>query len=398
VGKVADADPTLALTSCQDMPIFDTYSVATVLSWVQDFPGQPKTPGEDDERPFFPGSSMRAISQHKRIFFLACLLALCCDAARTLAQQDKLERMVISYAGINSGRAPLWIAKELNLFEKHGLDARLVQITAGTTSINALIAGDVDMAMTTSSAVVAAVLRDAPLSIVATSGSPAYKLLAHPTITSAAQLKGKVVGSSQLGSGADFAIRKLLPKMGLTPGKDVTILPTGLSESYKRALLIFQGRIDATLGTIENVLHLELAGQKVNVLADLKEMGVFVSGTDMSTSRQYLKNHPNKIRAFLRAYIEGVWIGTQSREITDRIYRKYLKIDNPKLLEAMHRTTFIAGNVPLKPYPQLESVQSDIEYLTAANPGLKAKKATEIVDTTLLKEIENDGFYTQLKK
>jgi NitT/TauT family transport system substrate-binding protein len=314
------------------------------------------------------------------------------------AQQDKLERLVISYAGINSGRAPLWIAKELNLFEKHGIDARLVQITAGTTSINALIAGDVDMAMTTSSAVVAAVLRDAPLSIVATSGSPAYKLLAHPAITSAAQLKGKVVGSSQLGSGADFAIRKLLPKLGLTPGKDVTVLPTGLSESYKRALLIFQGRIDATLGTIENVHHLELAGQKVNVLADLKEMGVYVSGTDMSTTRQFLKIHPQKIRAFLRAYIEGVWIGTQSREITDRIYRKYLKIDNAKLLEAMHRTTFIAGNVPLKPYPQLESVQSDIEYLTAANPGLKTKKATEIVDTTLLRQIENEGFYAQLRR
>src|SRR6185503_14479553 len=189
------------------------------------------------------------MSRTRKTTLILCLvgsLPLIFGLRPSSAQQDKLERLVISYAGINSGRAPLWIAKELNLFEKHGLDARLVQITAGTTSINALIAGDVDMALTTSSAVVAAVLRDAPLSIVATSGSPAYKLLAHPAITSAAQLKGKVVGSSQLGSGADFAIRKLLPKLGLTPGKDVTVLPTGLSESYKRALLIFQGRIDAT--------------------------------------------------------------------------------------------------------------------------------------------------------
>jgi ABC-type nitrate/sulfonate/bicarbonate transport system substrate-binding protein len=337
------------------------------------------------------------IRPHK-LPFLAGLMMLCSGASLGLAQSEKLERMVISYAGINSGRGPLWIAKDLNLFEKQGLDARLVQITAGTTSINALIAGDVDMAMTTSSAVVAAVLRDAPLSIIATGGSPAYKLLALPSIGSADQLKGKVVGSSQLGSGADFALRKLLPKLGLTPGKDVTILPTGLSESYKRALLMFQGRIDATLGTIENVLHLELAGQKVNVLADLKEMGVYVSGTDMSTNRQFLKNHPNKIRAFLRAYIEGVWIGLQNRDVSDRIYRKYLKIDNPKLLEAMHRTTYVAGNVPLRPYPVLESVQSDIDYLTAANPGLKTKKPTDVVDTTLLREIDNEGFFAQLRK
>jgi ABC-type nitrate/sulfonate/bicarbonate transport system substrate-binding protein len=341
---------------------------------------------------------MTMASKTVRLYFAFILFALYCDPSLIFAQQDKLERLTVSYAGITGGRGPLWIAKELKLFEKHGLDARLVQITAGTTSINALIAGDVDMVMTTSSAAVAAALRDAPIAIIATSGAPPYKLVAHPSLTSAAHLKGKVVGSSQLGSGADFAIRKLLPKMGLVPGKDVTVLPTGLSESHKRILLIFQGRIDATLATIENVFQVELSGQKLNVLADLKEMGVYVSGTDMSTTQQFLRNHTNKLKAFLRAYIEAVWTGIQNREISDRIYRKYLHIDNTKLLEAMHKSYFIAGNVPLKPYPQLESVQSDIEYLTAANPGLKKKKATDLVDTTILREIENEGFYTQLRR
>jgi ABC-type nitrate/sulfonate/bicarbonate transport system substrate-binding protein len=332
------------------------------------------------------------------LFFLACLLLLRCDVPPTFAQQDKLERLVVSYAGITGGRGPLWIAKELKLFEKHGLDARLVHITAGTTSINALIAGDVDMAMTTSSAAVAAALRDAPLAIIATSGAPPYKLIAHPSLTSAAQLKGKIVGSSQLGSGADFALRKLLPKLGLIPGKDVTILPTGLSESHKRILLIFQGRIDATLGTIENVFQIELSGQKLSVLADLKEMGVPVSGTDMSTTGQFLKNYPHRAKAFLRAFSEAIWIGINNREIVDRVYRRYLKIDNPQLLEAMHKSYFVSGNIPLKPYPPLESIQSDIEYLLAANPALKEKKPQDIVDTTLLRELENEGFYARLRR
>ena len=78
-----------------------------------------------------------------------------------------------------------------------------MQITAGTTAINALIAGDVDMAMTTSSAVVAAVLRDAPLSIVATSGSPAYKLLAHPAIADAAAV---AVPSTEWGEAVAIAV------------------------------------------------------------------------------------------------------------------------------------------------------------------------------------------------
>ena len=84
--------------------------------------------------------------------FLICSMAYLCEARSAMAQDIKLERLVVSYAGMSGSRAPLWIAKELKLFEKYGLDARLVHITAGTTSINALIAGDVDMAITTSSA------------------------------------------------------------------------------------------------------------------------------------------------------------------------------------------------------------------------------------------------------
>ena len=188
---------------------------------------------------------------------------------------------MVSYAGMSGLRGPLWIAKEMRLFEKYGLDARLVQITAGATSINSLIAGDVDMVMTTSSAAIAAAVRGAPVAIIATGGAPPYRLVAHSSVITTAQLKGKIIGSSQLGSGSDFALRKLLPKIGLTPGKDVTILPTGLSEPNKRILLIFQGRIDATLGTLESILGFELNGQKLSVLADLREMGVYVSGTDI---------------------------------------------------------------------------------------------------------------------
>src|SRR5262249_23955014 len=128
------------------------------------------------------------------LLFLACLGSACGHNSLALAQEAKLERAVVSYAGMSWLRGPLWIAKETGLFEKYGLDVRLVQITAGTTSINALIAGDVDMAITTSSAAIAAALRGAPVTIIATGGAPPYKLVAHPSVSSALQLKGKVVG------------------------------------------------------------------------------------------------------------------------------------------------------------------------------------------------------------
>jgi ABC-type nitrate/sulfonate/bicarbonate transport system substrate-binding protein len=64
--------------------------------------------------------------------------------------------------------------------------------------------------------------------IFAGSGAIPYKLIAHPSITSLDGLKGKIVGISFVGAGSDFLLRRLLPKLGLTPGKDVTLIPTGI--------------------------------------------------------------------------------------------------------------------------------------------------------------------------
>jgi len=337
------------------------------------------------------------MTQMKTIFLLAYSVFVLCDAPRSLAQEGKLERVVVSYAGMSGLRGPLWIAKETGLFEKYGLDVRLVQITAGTTSINALIAGDVDIVVTTSSAAIAAALRGAPVTIIATGGAPPYKFVAHHSVTTAAQLKGKVVGSSQLGSGADFALRKLLPKLGLAPGKDVTILPTGLSEPTKRMVLIFQGRIDATLGTIESVIQFESGGQKLNILADLREMGVFVSGSDIATTREFLKNHPQRAKAFLKAFSEAISVGINNKELLYRVYRKYLKVENARILESMHKSYFLSGTIPLKPYPQLEAIQSDIEYLSLSNPAFKEQRPKDVTDASLLRQLDSEGFFARLQ-
>ena len=161
---------------------------------------------------------------------------------------------------------------------------------------------------------------------------------------------------------------------------------------------MFQGKIDATLATLENVMQLELKGQKVSVLADLKEHGVYVSGTDISTTRQFLKSHPQKAKAFLKTFSDGIWTGKSNREIVDRVYQKYLRVDDARLLEAMHKAYFLAGQIPLKPYPQLEAIQSDLDYLSVSSSEAKTKKPRDVTDTSLLKELEDEGFFTRLHR
>jgi NitT/TauT family transport system substrate-binding protein len=325
---------------------------------------------------------------------LLCFL-LFARAAVGHAQEPKLGRLNIAYASAAPRTAHLWIAKEHKLFEKYGLNVNLVSIRGSATTMQTLVGGDVDVIYVTGAAAVAVAGRGAPVVIIATSGHNDYKLLAHPSIASLQQLKGKIIGISNPAGSDYFALRRMLPKLGLVPGKDVAFLTTGIQSSIEKVLLVLEGRIQATLGSSDTVALYELKGQKLSVLADAVENGVYVTSGDIATKRQFLKENPAKLKAFLKAMIEGMWTAKKNPAAYSAVLRKYLKIDNPRLVEVMHKNN--ALDYPAKPYPSEESIKQAIEDITAANPELKLSER-EYTDTALLKEIEKEGFFTTMQR
>lgn len=312
------------------------------------------------------------------------------------AQDRKLDSFTISYASVSGTRGPLWIAKDLGLFEKYGLEGNLIYIASGVVSVNALLGGSVDIIAASGSSAVGAAARGAPIVIIASLGHIAYKLIALPSIKTVQDLKGKIIGSSRVGAGSDFALQRLLRKLGLTPGKDVQLIPTGVSESDRRLLMMMQGKIDATLGTEDNILQLGNKGLKFSILADLYDAGVYTTGSDIATSRVLVKQRPRQLKAFLMAIAEGTWIGRNNKDLTMRIYRKYMKIEDQRLLESMHRN-YLLGSIPVRPFPNEEAIQNDIEDLSQSLPHLRGKKAAEFLDLSLLKSMEEEGFFKRLE-
>jgi NitT/TauT family transport system substrate-binding protein len=332
---------------------------------------------------------------NQKLFLSIALAALMTICSGVFAQDKKLETMTISYASVSGTRAPLWIAKDLGLYDKYGLDGNLVYIASGITSVNALLGGSVHLIAASGSSAVTAAARGAPVAIIASLGPIAYKLIAHPSITSIQQLKGKIIGSSRIGAGSDYALQRLLPKLGLQPGKDVQVLPTGLSESDRRIVIMFQGRIDATIATADNLLQLELAGQKATVLADLLDNGVYTSGSDIATSRQFLKDRRRELKGFIMALTEAIAIGRKDKEQAFRVYRKYMKVNEPKLLESMHKN-YLLGTIPARPFPREEAIQNDIEDLSNTYSALKGRKIAEFMDLSIIQELEKEGFFAKL--
>jgi NitT/TauT family transport system substrate-binding protein len=308
---------------------------------------------------------------------------------------QQLEPLNVSYASVTGSRIPLWIAKDAGLFDKYGLQVNLIVIAAGNAAIGALAGGDVEILGAPGTTTMVSAAKGLPVVIIGTFGPAAWKLAAHPSVKSIQELRGKVVGISRPGTTIEFATRRALSKLGFTPGKDVQVLATGLAESNKRVMIMHQGKIDATLVSPDNLFEAEQKGFKLSILADLKELGIYTTASDLSAKRDFLKNQRQRARAFMMAYCEAIWLGKTNKNVALASFRKQMRENDSNRLEVLYKN-YVVDTLPLKPYPMEEVIQTEIENLTPTVPELRGRRAAEFVDKNLLSELDREGFFASL--
>jgi ABC-type nitrate/sulfonate/bicarbonate transport system substrate-binding protein len=299
----------------------------------------------------------------------------------------------ISYATTSGIRSPLWIAEDARLFEKYGLDVKLINIPSGNTAISALVSGEVDIVSGSGSASIVAAGRGLPVIIVGSFGSTTYKLVANPGVT---DLRGKIVGTSRIGSTTDFALRRTLSMLGLSPDKDVKILATGIGEADKRIMLMLQGRMDSTIGSPESIFAAETQAKvKIEILADLEEMKIYNTVGDISTRTDVLKNRRDLLRSFFMACSEAIALGKNNKALVHKVIIKQMKVTDRKQLDVIYDASL--GRMPGKPYAREEAVQLEIESVAFTDPLFKNKKPSDFMDSSVVSELDRKGFFAQLQ-
>jgi NitT/TauT family transport system substrate-binding protein len=330
-----------------------------------------------------------------RLFGFACA-AICFAVQSASAQEKRLERFFLSNSTLAESRAPLYIAQDLKLFEKFGLDAHIVNIRGSAINNAALMAGEIQMAVANGTIAITAAARGAPIVIVATAGPTRYTLVSR-ALTSPQQLKGKVIGIGGYGIGDYFVIRRLLPKLGFSPEKDVTLLPTGTTSSFERINMMLSGKADAVLASKSNIDRVEMRGVKLNLLAGTEEFGLDASGGDFFVTREFLRSKPQQIKAVFRALGEAVRIGRENREVFNRAIRRYMREDNAKLIDKFYDAHFYFAAKPRNMQPLEAALDLDIRDMQANIAELKGRRAAEFIDSTLLREVEKEGFFAWAK-
>lgn len=306
-----------------------------------------------------------------------------------LAQLTKLN---VGYSAISGDQMPAWVAKETGIFEKNGLDVQLIYFTGGTTAVMALISADTPISQVAGAAVVNSVLAgsDAVI-IVGGLTSLNYYLMGRPDIKTPEQLKGGSVAISRFGSSSDFIARYALSKVGLTPGKDVTIVQIGSTPARMDATLT--GRVQATV--INPPASIIAQKRGMSILADLPKLGLVYQHTTVATTRRYAREHPDIVRRYVKSQVEAVHRIYTDKETSLKVLTKYFGRGMERdVLEKTWENLLNDRVLSKKQYPSLEGIKT----ILASEPKAKTAQPEEFADLSFIRELDQSGFIDGLYK
>jgi len=205
-------------------------------------------------------------------------------------------------------------------------------------------------------------------------------------ITSIADLKGKKIGVSSVGSSSDIATRAALKKLGLDPDKDVTIVPVGSAAQRTAAML--SGAIDAGVSQPPDSLAVEKAG--FHVLYDLASQKLPSANTSVVVTRTFLTANKAVVQRYVDSLVQGIKKLKADRQFGIDVLKKYFKSTDDVAMAATY--DFYAQLVTAtQPFPKPEMFADAQTILGAKSDKVKSYDVTRMLDTSFVQSAVDRG-------
>src|SRR6266545_4353924 len=288
-----------------------------------------------------------------------------------------LKKIRLAYSAFAYANPPFWIAHDLKLFEKYGLDTELVYVS-GARPIQAMLGGSIDVSQVGGAATVAAAAQGADVAILGTIFSRLnFAVHASPQIKQINDLKGKTLATGTIGGNTYFAALLFLSRFGWAPNKDVTLFASGGSAGVLTAPTT---HLASRMGFRE--------------IFDLASLDFPFPTLSIVATRKYSDANPDVILSVLRATSEAIYVYRTRPEQALPVIAKYMRVskDDPALIQAQE--TFAKHlNVTLTPSP--EGIKFILDFLAEQRPALRGKDPADFIELKFLKKLEEDGFFKQ---
>ncbi len=291
---------------------------------------------------------------------------------------DAKEKITFGWAAISPTMAGVWMAKEIGAFDKYGLNAELIYISSGAVVVQALVGGSVHAALGASNAVVAAILKGAPIVAVGSNTSrPGMVLWVQPEITRPEQLQGKTLAITRYGSTSDFVTRLVLKKLAL---------------DGKVEIRQFGGVVEADVGfrarQAEGRVSSQPPSPQSRALVDAAELGIPFSMNLLAVSVEFYKKSPSRVERIVKSYIEGIAALRNRKQQALQVLAKYMGQRGG--VPEMHYD-FVVKYLDAVPRVEPAAIDTILEMVGHSGPA-----PAKLFDNAIIDQLRAEGFIEKL--
>ena len=303
------------------------------------------------------------------------------------------ERVRVGWAAMTASHTPLWVAQERGLFAKQGLAVESIFFGAGPPAMQALVAGDLDIVVTSAPNVVNPRLGGADV-VMILSIIPTFidHIISAANITTVEQLRGKTGSVNRAGSISDMGLKLSLKRLGIDPDKDVKIVSAG--GNPERLASISKGITHFTIMNEPFIKEAERLGFRD--LVNMATLKIPLHGNGVVTREAIIKTKRPMVSRFARAMTEALHLVKADKEGTKAIIGKFTRLTDPEGLERTYRNyTSVLLDVP---YADPAGIKTLLDDMAPKNPKAAAADPRSFVDASFVQEMEASGFIRQLQK
>jgi NitT/TauT family transport system substrate-binding protein len=313
-----------------------------------------------------------------------------------LAQSSKLPQLRLAVSTATPHNTPLWVAKDKKLFDKYGVDVQMIFVMGGALVSQMLAAGEIQVAANAPAALLSLIAGGTDIvAFLGISNTSPFTLIAQPNIKTAAQLKGKRIGTARFGGSSHVSALIALDHLGLDLKRDhIVLMQTGL-DPERMAALEHKG-LDAAM--LQRLATKTMLAKGYTQIVNLNQAKIPYQNTVLASRRDYMAANAKTFDNFLRALIEGYAyvFNKDNKQAVKEVIAKNLRLPNVEAAEDFY--TEAQEELDRKPYPTVPGTQTVIKFVTEQNPKVASVKAQRVVDATWLKKLDDEGFFDKVYK
>lgn len=264
----------------------------------------------------------------------ALLLATGCRDSRTIPMANGRPQITIMVGGLEKViYLPAMLTQRLGFFEQNDIDVKLLGEQSGASAETALLTGDVQAVVGFYDHAIDLQAKEQCLtSVVQFADVPGEVELVSKadsdTIKSLADLRGKNLGVTSLGSSTDFLTQALTGQEGMTTA-DYTRVKVGAGQTFIAGMN--HNGIDAGMTTDPTVATMVNSGE-AKVLVDMRTeegtraaLGGLYPASSLYMRCDTVDAHPDIVQKIATAFVQTMrWIKTHSaQEIADKMPSQY---------------------------------------------------------------------------